>query len=63
MDINELNAECLRHIEAIAWDPNVTDLEKIHSIQGLLYSWGQSIDHKTEQLFGSDQRPLGEARA
>ena len=54
MDINELNKQCLEHIEEIAWDPGATDLEKIHSIQGLLYSWGQSCDHMTEQLFGDD---------
>jgi hypothetical protein len=58
MRIDNLNKECLAHIEEIAWDPNVSDLEKIHSIQGLLYSWGQSVDHVTEQLFGSDQYPL-----
>jgi len=58
MNINQLNKECLGHIESIAWDVNVTDLEKIHAIQGLLYSWGQSVDHKTEQLFGSDQHPI-----
>ena len=51
MDINELNKQCLEHIERIAWDTGVSDLEKIHSIQGLLYSWGQSLDHKTEEMF------------
>lgn len=54
MNINELNKSCLDHIESIAWDPNTSDIEKIHSIQGLLYSWGASLDHKTDQMFGDD---------
>lgn len=54
MDINELNKQCLEHIESIAWDTGVSDLEKIHNIQGLLYSWGACVDHKTDSLFGDD---------
>ena len=54
MSINELNKQCLEYIERIAWDPGASDLEKIHSIQGLLYSWGACMDHKTESMFGDD---------
>ena len=29
--------ELLVHIERIVWDPNTSDIEKIHSVQGILY--------------------------
>ena len=46
--------ECLEHIEKIVWDPHTSDIEKTHAVQGLLYTWEQICDHKTEQLFGDD---------
>ena len=29
--------ELLMHIERIVWDVNTSDIEKIHSVQGILY--------------------------
>lgn len=55
--------QCLEHIEAVIWDPTVPDHEKVLCIQNLLYQRDQILDKRTEDMFGSDQRPLGEAGA
>jgi len=52
--MNNTEAELIRLIEALVWDPHTSDIEKTHSVQGLLYSWGAMQDHKTDSLFGDD---------
>ena len=49
--------ELLDHIDRVIWDDVGPD-EKVLCIQNLLYQRAQVLDHKTEQMFGSDQRPL-----
>ena len=49
----------LQEIDRIVWD-DAPDGAKIDSLQRLLYQWGQNNDHKTEMMFGSDQRSLEE---
>ena len=46
--------ELLNEIDRIVWDPNTSDIEKTHAVQGLLYQWGACQDAKTEQMFGDD---------
>ena len=53
--MNKTEKDLLVHIEGIAWDPNVSDLEKIHGIQGLLYQWGAMQANKTDEMFGDEE--------
>jgi hypothetical protein len=53
-----LMKELIDHIDAIAWDENVPETNRLQQIQGMLYQWGQIQDKKTEDMFGSDQYPL-----
>jgi len=53
-----MTKELLEHIEACAWDPHTSDEEKVLGIQNLLYQWGQILDKRTENVYGSDQHPL-----
>jgi len=57
--MKEFENKLLQEIDRIVWD-DVEDSKKIDSLQSLMYQWGQSMDHRTEQLFGSDQRSLEE---
>jgi len=57
--MREFENKLLQEIDRIVWD-DVEDSKKIDSLQSLMYQWGQSMDHRTEQLFGSDQRSLEE---
>lgn len=50
--------ELLEHVEKVIFDVTVPDHEKVLCIQNLLYQREQILDKKTEQMFGSDQRPL-----
>ena len=52
--MNRTDRDLIIEIERIMWDPNTSDLEKTHAVQGLLYQWTQMQDHKTEQMFGDD---------
>ena len=52
--MNNTPEELISHIERIVWDPNTSDIEKTHAVQGLLYTWGAMQDHKTDSLFGDD---------
>ena len=54
------DTELLQHVEKVIWDDNVGPDEKVLCIQNLLYQREQILDKRTEDLFGSDQRPLGE---
>lgn len=54
--MNNTYPELLREIESIVWGTE-SDIAKVHAIQGLLYSWDQMQDHKTEQLFDWDSLP------
>ena len=49
-------------IERIVWDPNTSDIEKTHAVQGLLYTWEQNQDHLTEQMFGDDDAHISRSR-
>ncbi len=60
--MNNTETELLAHIEAIVWDPHTSDIEKTHSVQGLLYSWGACMDAKTEQMFGDDDAHITKRR-
>jgi len=47
----------INEIDRIVWCDD-EDSKKINSLQSLMYQWGANMDHRTEQLFGSDQRSL-----
>ena len=53
----------LMEIEAVAWDPHTSDIEKTHAIQGLLYQWEQMCDHRTERAFGDDDAHVNSPNA
>ena len=50
MTMNNSYPEVLAEIEKIVWSTE-SDIAKVHAIQGLLYSWDQMQDKKTEELF------------
>lgn len=52
--MNRTDQDLIIEIERIMWDPNTTDIEKTHAVQGLLYQWSQIQDHRTEEMFGDD---------
>ena len=49
-----MEKELLVEIDRIVWDPNTSDIEKTHAVQGLLYQWTACQDNHTEQMFGDD---------
>ena len=49
-------------IERIVWDPNTSDIEKTHAVQGLLYTWEQNCDYKTEMMVGDDDAHISRSR-
>ena len=52
MEMKNTEAQLLAEIEAIVWDPNTSDIEKTHAVQGLLYTWGQMMDRRSIDMFG-----------
>jgi hypothetical protein len=52
--MNTVN-EVLGHIEEIVWSPHTSDIEKTHAVQGLLYTWGQMQDARSDQMFGDEE--------
>jgi len=54
--MNNTYPELLREIEEIVWGTE-SDIAKVHAIQGLLYTWDQMQDNKTDQLFDWDKDP------
>ena len=50
--MNNTHEQLLAEIEAIVWDPNTSDIEKTHAVQGLLYTWGQMMDRRSIDMFG-----------
>ena len=53
MDINELNQECLEHIEKIVWGFDSAE-NKLNALQNLLYQWGANMDQRSIDMFGDD---------
>ena len=53
--MNNTYPELVREIEAIIWGTE-SDIAKVHAIQGLLYSWDQVQDNKTQRLFDWDNQ-------
>ena len=47
--------ELLVHIERIVWDPNTTDIEKTHSVQGILY---QVQEMRTAKSMSTEEEQL-----
>ena len=52
MEMKNTETQLLAEIEAIVWDPNTSDIEKTHAVQGLLYTWGQMMDRRSLDMFG-----------
>ena len=50
--------DLLMHIERIVWDPNTTDIEKTHSVQGILYQ-AQEIRTAKSKSVEEEQLELG----
>ena len=50
--------ELLVHIERIVWDVNTSDIEKIHSVQGILYEIQEQRTAKSISV-EEDQLELG----
>ena len=50
--------DLLVHIERIVWDPNTTDIEKTHSVQGILYQ-AQEIRTAKSKSVEEEQLELG----
>ena len=48
--MNNTIQEVLREIDSIIWDPETSDIQKVHAIQGLLYSWDQMQDNQSDRL-------------
>ena len=39
--MNNTIQDVLREIDSIVWDPETSDIQKVHLVQGLLYTWDQ----------------------
>ena len=52
--MNRTEKDLILHIEGIMWDPNTSDIEKTHLVQGLLYQWEQTCDYRSDMMFGDD---------
>ena len=48
--MNNTYPELLKEIDKIVWGEE-SDIAKVHAIQGLLYTWEQMQDKKTEDMF------------
>lgn len=60
--MNRTDKDLIIEIERIVWDPNTSDIEKTHAVQGLLYQWEQICDYKTEMLFGDDDAHISKRK-
>ena len=39
--MNNTIQDVLREIDSLIWDPETSDIQKVHLVQGLLYQWDQ----------------------
>ena len=39
--MNNTIQHVIREVDSIVWDPETSDIQKVHAIQGLLYTWDQ----------------------
>ena len=53
-----MRVDLINSLDEIAFEPGGTDIDKLRSIQNLLYQYGQIMDKRTERMHGSDQYPL-----
>ena len=60
--MKKTDKDLILEIEHIVWDPNTSDIEKTHAVQGLLYQWDQIQDHRTEQLWGDDDAHISKRK-
>ena len=57
--MDKIKEEALHRISMIAWDDNPCAETLLQQIQATLYAMEQMIDHRSERMHGSDQRPIG----
>ena len=52
--INYTDKDIIAEVEAIVWNPDLTPIERLHRIQGLLYQHEQNMDARSteEEYFG-----------
>lgn len=60
--MNTVN-DVLRELERIVWDPHTSDVEKTHAVQGLLYTWGQMQDARSDQMYGDEEAHIDSPNA
>lgn len=48
--MNKTAQDVIREIDAIVWDPETSDIQKTHLVQGLLYQWDQMQDNQSDRL-------------
>ena len=39
--MNNTPEEVIAEVDKIVWDPETSDIQKVHLVQGLLYTWDQ----------------------
>jgi len=57
--MNKIRLEALDRVCGIAWDENPDAEFLLQQIQATLYNMEQMLDHRSESMHGSDQRPIG----
>ena len=60
--MNRTEKDLIIEIEKLIWDPGTSEIEKTHAVQGLLYSWSQMQDHRTQEMFGDDDAHISKRR-
>ena len=45
--MNNTPEDVIREVDSIIWDPDTSDLEKVHLVQGLLYQWDQCVENRS----------------
>lgn len=45
--MNNTPEDVIRALDDIVWDPETSDIQKVHLVQGLLYTWDQMCDSRT----------------
>ena len=48
--MNNTLQHVIREVDSIIWDPETSDIQKVHAIQGLLYTWDQMQDNQSDRL-------------